>query len=89
MRHAVCNIGLAFISADWFFDMICSRVMNCEPVIVNDHDDADDDDSTVTIFAVLDAVGRGAISKSYEVPKDLESSGFQQTNPVDVRKMFG
>ncbi len=26
-------IGLAFISADWFFDMICSWVMNCDPVM--------------------------------------------------------
>ena len=27
-------IGLAFISGDWFFDMICSCVMNCDAVMM-------------------------------------------------------
>ena len=35
------NIGLAFISGDMFFDMICSCVMNCDAVMSTTIDGGD------------------------------------------------
>ena len=76
-------IGLAFISGDWFFDMICSWVMNCDAVMMTTITTAMTTTTTSTgsfASARLDAVVQGAMPNSDALPNCSASSWAQQAD---------